>query len=569
MPRRKTQTTPSYKARRRRATGPSSAGLGHGQASLDQWLDSGDAAHSSAPITKAQRIIQEAQDKGEKEQHAAIIEAIEGIFTFPPWDGQREALQHLVFLRKYLILIAKTSFGKSLILQAVSLLVKKAIAIVVLPLNQIGVEQAECIANLGGKPCFLNADTMTDKLLEEVKEGKYTHVLLSPELAVSEKFRTVVTHPRFRERLSFVAVDEAHLVAHWGRGFRKDYARMHQLRALVGNNVPWLACSATLDQATLETVKHWCAFLPEVKVQRTSINRPELALRLGKIPKNKYREFSALRFLFKEGETVVFIDTKDEASTALTGCREWLEQNDKHKYTRQQTKSTIRLFHRNTSEYDKEFIIAEFRRFALDSSIRVIFATEALGIGVNLPDIRRVIQYGIPRGYHPAVPWQRGGRASRDGEDGEFILLVDEWAFGSRDEAAAQEYARQLEGQRPKQNTSAKVVATERNEDPAEENPETKQRAPSDKERRERLPKFCILTRDERVRLAQYAHQIWTREDLLDRLGGSWYWEDRFTQELFEVLRKAHRTHESSSQTPAERLDRQIPNPGKEDARLG
>jgi superfamily II DNA helicase RecQ len=502
MTRPKARKSPSFKARPGRKS-PSSTE----QTSLDKWLNS-----SNATVVKAQEIIQEAQEKGEKEQNAAIIAAIEGIYTFPPWDGQREALRHLVFLRKDMILIAKTSFGKSMLLQAVSLLLKNAITLIVLPLNQIGVEQTEYIRNLGGRPCFLNVDTISAELLEEVKAAKYTHVLLSPELAIGDKFHAVATHPRFRERLRLVAVDEAHLVAHWGRAFRTEYARMHQLRALLGKKVPWFACSATLDQATLETVKHGCGFLPNVKVQRTSINRPELVLRLGKIQRNKRRAYSALRFLFKEGEvvgtaretahlnipkTVVFFDTRDETSSALTKCREWLEMSDKHQYTPQQTKSTIRVFHRNTSQHDKETIVVEFRQLTLESSVRVIFATEALGIGVNLPDIRRVVLYGIPRGYHPAVPWQRGGRGSRDGQDGEIILLVDEWAFGLRDEAAAQKYARQSKAQGLRQETYALGVTEEPNEDPAEElndeeAPEQEQPAigSSDKERRERLPAF-------------------------------------------------------------------------------
>jgi superfamily II DNA helicase RecQ len=411
-----------------------------------------------------------------------------------------------------MILIAKTSFGKSMILQAVSLLLKKTITLFVLPLNQIGVEQTECIKRLGGRPCFLNADTITAELLEEVKAAKYTHVLLSPELAIGDTFRAIVTHPQFRERLGLVAVDEAHLVAHWGRAFRTEYARMHQLRALLGRNVPWFACSATLDPATLETVRQGCAFLPDVKVQRTSINRPELLLRLGRIPKNKYLVFTALRFLFKEGEvigaahetahlnipkSVVFFDTKNEVHEALEKCREWLEKSEKHQYTRRQIQSTIRAFHRNTAQHDKETTIAEFRRLAMGSSVRVIFATEALGVGVNIRDIRRVIQYGIPKGYHPAVAWQRGGRGSRDGQDGEIILLVEEWAFGPRDEATAQNHACQLKNHRSKQNPFPKSVAEEPNKGPAEhlngeEALEQDQRAKSlsDKERRERLPVF-------------------------------------------------------------------------------
>jgi hypothetical protein len=43
--------------------------------------------------------------------------------------------------------------------------------------------------------------------------------------------------------------------------------------------------------------------------------------------------------------------------------------------------------------------------------------------------------------------WQRGGRASRDGQDGEIILLVDEWVEGSRTAPPSIQKGRQINGQ--------------------------------------------------------------------------------------------------------------------------
>jgi superfamily II DNA helicase RecQ len=73
----------------------------------------------------------------------------------------------------------------------------------------------------------------------------------------------------------------------------------------------------------------------------------------------------------------------------------------------------------------------------------VIFATEALGLGVNLPDVRRVVQYGLPKDEDPAIMWQRGGRASRDGRDGEIILLLDDWVEGPRTKSQSTQQGKQ------------------------------------------------------------------------------------------------------------------------------
>jgi hypothetical protein len=139
----------------------------------------------------------------------------------------------------------------------------------------------------------------------------------------------------------------------------------------------------------------------------------------------------------------VFFDSKKEAYAAMQECRNWLQESDKHEYSKKQARETIKIFHRDTAKFDKEATIAEFQRLAEDSSIRVIFATEALGLGVNLPDVRRVILYGLPKGEEPAIMWQRGGRASRDGQDGEIILLIDEWVEGPRTDPPSIQKSRQ------------------------------------------------------------------------------------------------------------------------------
>lgn len=396
---------------------------------------------------QAQRIISSATRSEEAEQNKAIDEAIQLLYPYAPREGQRNALRQLIYKRKDLILIAKTSFGKSMILQAVSLLIRKSITVVVLPLDQVGLEQAEYITRIGGSPCFLNADTISVKVLADIQNGKYTHVLISPELAISDKFHATAINPVFKERLGLVVIDEAHLVSQWGRSFRTDYARLGQLRSLFGNHVPWFACSATLDAETLEKLKEGARFEDDVTIVRTSIDRPELVIRNGWIPIKSHQNASALRFLFDEGgrmnaestpapqripKSIVFFDSKKQAYAAMQECRNWLQESDKHKYSKKQVMDTIKVFHRDTAKFDKEAIIAEFQRPAEDSSIRAIFATEALGLGVNLPDVRRVVLYGLPKGEEPAIMWQRGGRASRDGQDGEIILLIDEWVEGPR-----------------------------------------------------------------------------------------------------------------------------------------
>jgi superfamily II DNA helicase RecQ len=431
----------------------------------DQLVLGGQLQHGGQPavrqqVTEAQQIIKSAADRTREDQDTAIDNAIRKLYPYSPREGQRYALRKLIYNRNDLILIAKTSFGKSMILQSVSILLNKSITTVILPLNQIGEEQAEYIRAIGGTPCFLNSDTMREGgsgLLDQVKAGRYSHVLLSPELAMSREFHSVAIDPGFKERLSLVVIDEAHLVSLWGRNFRKEYARLSQLRSLFGRQIPWFACSATLDAESLKELRVGAGFEDDVEVYRTSIDRPELAIRLGKIKKGTKSSYSALRFLFDQAvdpeikpgygeqtcstsqtatperipKTVIFFDSRKQANEAAQVMRRYLQLLSKQ-YTPALAKQVVRVYHRNTAETDKKSIINEFKKAFQSSEARVIFATEAIGIGVDVKDIRVVVLYGLPK--EPCFPiiWQRGGRAGRDGEEGEIILLVDEWIWGDR-----------------------------------------------------------------------------------------------------------------------------------------
>jgi superfamily II DNA helicase RecQ len=81
------------------------------------------------------------------------------------------------------------------------------------------------------------------------------------------------------------------------------------------------------------------------------------------------------------------------------------------------------------SQIDKRSISAEFAK--PDSKHHIIFATDAMGIGIDNPDIQLVVQWKQPPSMCALL--QRAGRAARGRTvRGEFIWLVEAWCFGDR-----------------------------------------------------------------------------------------------------------------------------------------
>lgn len=78
----------------------------------------------------------------------------------------------------------------------------------------------------------------------------------------------------------------------------------------------------------------------------------------------------------------------------------------------------VAMFHRSTAPVNKSHVLSEFPK--TDSSIRIIFATVAFGMGVDVPDVERVIHWGAPRGLEQFS--QESGRAGRDGRQATSVI---------------------------------------------------------------------------------------------------------------------------------------------------
>ena len=69
------------------------------------------------------------------------------------------------------------------------------------------------------------------------------------------------------------------------------------------------------------------------------------------------------------------------------------------------------MYHSCTPQNNKDTILKSLLQ--PEGTVRVVFATVALGMGINLPDVNTIIHYGAPRSLEDY--FQESGRAGRTG----------------------------------------------------------------------------------------------------------------------------------------------------------
>ena len=76
------------------------------------------------------------------------------------------------------------------------------------------------------------------------------------------------------------------------------------------------------------------------------------------------------------------------------------------------------MFHSNTPDHNKEVILKSFTD--PDGVVRVVFATVAQGMGVNLRDVNTVYHYGAPQSIDDY--FQESGRGGRSGDAARSVV---------------------------------------------------------------------------------------------------------------------------------------------------
>jgi superfamily II DNA helicase RecQ len=128
--------------------------------------------------------------------------------------------------------------------------------------------------------------------LKDIVNGKYEIVILSPEMLQTRRFvKEVLRNTKFTKRVLSVVIDEAHVVSHWGKGFRKKYAEIGMIRAFLPKDTPFAALSATLSPRIRDDVVSKLNMKNYLSLQ-VGNDRPNVSLAVRAIhsPMNTYAD---------------------------------------------------------------------------------------------------------------------------------------------------------------------------------------------------------------------------------------------------------------------------------------
>ena len=342
------------------------------------------------------------------DQYRHVLSELFGFKDFRP--GQHEAIQSILEDRRHTMVVLATSTGKTLIYQFISILKHrinpKGVTVVVSPLIALMIDQVNKwneMFHMGAdgsiKPredtdvldtpiAVLLGSAQHDHIVEaRALNGAYPVVYIAPE-KIPHLSRS------FIDSVHFLVIDECHCISEYGNSFRPAYRQIRQ----------YFEHTQTLALTATATYDIQCDILTNLKLDnprviRMSMHRPNLRIMI----QNKSTRVADTKTILSHihsvvGRSVVFGTTRSECealAAELGGI----------------------VYHAGMNALERADAITRF------VSGTTIVATSCFGLGVDIPDIRLVVHYGLPRSLLAYV--QECGRAGRDGALSTCVLLFD------------------------------------------------------------------------------------------------------------------------------------------------
>jgi ATP-dependent DNA helicase RecQ len=323
-------------------------------------------------------------------------------FKLPKFYDEQWLTIDKILKGEKVLLIEKTGFGKSLCFQFPAT-VFNGTTVIFSPLIALMRDQVKKLTALGIAAKCINSEQTPEEntqIINEAKQGKIKILYIAPERQENSEWIEATR----QMNLSMVVVDEAHCISVWGHDFRPAFKRIINLVKLLPKGLPVLATTATATKRV------------ELDVAQ-QIGNNILTIR-GNLMRDNFKLF------------VVKVSSEDEKLI-------WLGKNLNnlpgsgilYTGTRVDTEIYSKWFeHLKISSTAYNAGLDADSRIAIENGLmsnkwKCIISTNALGMGIDKPDIRFIIHTQIPQS--PIHYYQEIGRAGRDGQPSYIILFYN------------------------------------------------------------------------------------------------------------------------------------------------
>ncbi len=327
------------------------------------------------------------------------VETLKRYFGHTSFREGQEGLVDALLNGQDALGIMPTGGGKSICYQLPALM-QRGVALVISPLISLMKDQVMALQTAGISAAVLNS-SLTGEEMREVyrglRSGRFKLVYVAPERLEGEGFVALA-----RElELSLVAVDEAHCISQWGQDFRPSYLRVVDFLEKLPRRPPVAAFTATATKLVREDIEHSLKLREPYRVI-TGFDRPNLSFEVLR-PKSKGATLRALVAQRPGRSGIVYCATRNAVESVCGALR------------RSGVPAT--RYHAGLSDGERRQNQEEF----LYDRASLMVATNAFGMGIDKSNVSFVIHYNMPKSLE--AYYQEAGRAGRDGERAECILL--------------------------------------------------------------------------------------------------------------------------------------------------
>ena len=325
--------------------------------------------------------------------------ALKTYFGHTAFRPGQEAVIDALLAGRDVLAVMPTGAGKSACYQIPAVL-RRGVTLVVSPLISLMQDQVAALREAGIPAACIHSGQAEETYREIVSSalgGAFRILYVAPERLETDSF----LHLALRLDVGLVAVDEAHCVSQWGQDFRPSYLKIADFLARLPRRPVVGAFTATATEQVKADIAALLG-LRDPLTLTTGFDRPNLYFAVARPrDKERYVEEYILDHPGKSG--IVYCATRKSVESL---CRQLRAAGIPATRYHAGLEAGERQKNQEDFVYDRR---------------RVMVATNAFGMGIDKSNVSFVLHYNMPKNLENY--YQEAGRAGRDGEKAECILL--------------------------------------------------------------------------------------------------------------------------------------------------